>query len=1197
NGEGETATISGTIGAFGETLDSLVISDGTNSITVPLTDVVIGDDGAYTITGIDVSSLNDGELIVTAESTDEDGNTASTTDTVNKDTVYGEDETTDTPSVSLTDNNGEEVINGEGETATISGTIGAFGETLDSLVISDGSNEVVVPVDDITIAEDGSYTVEGIDVSSLNDGELTVTAESTDEDGNTASTTDTVNKDTVYGEDETTDTPSVSLTDNNGEEVINGEGETATINGTIGAFGETLDSLVISDGTNSITVPLADVVIGDDGSYTITDVDVSSLADGTLTVTAESTDEDGNMASTTDTVNKDTVYGENAETDTPSVSLTDNNGEEVINGEGETATISGTIGAFGETLDSLVISDGTNEVVVPVDDITIAEDGSYTVEGIDVSGLDDGELTVTAESTDEDGNTASTTDTVNKDTVYGENAETDTPSVSLTDNNGEEVINGEGETATISGTIGAFGETLDSLVISDGSNSITVPLTDVMIGDDGSYTITGIDVSSLNDGELTVTAESTDEEGNTASTTDTVTKDTAYGDNAETDTPSVSLTDNNGEEVINGEGETATISGTIGAFGESLDSLVISDGTNEVVVPVDDITIAEDGSYTVEGIDVSGLDDGELTVTAESTDEDGNTASTTDTVNKDTVYGEDETTDTPSVSLTDNNGEEVINGEGETATISGTIGAFGETLDSLVISDGTNEVVVPVTGVVIGDDGAYTITGIDVSSLNDGELTVTAESTDEDGNTASTTDTVNKDTVYGENAETDTPSVSLTDNNGEEVINGEGETATISGTIGAFGETLDSLVISDGTNEVVVPVDDITIAEDGSYTVEGIDVSSLNDGELTVTADSTDEDGNTASTTDTVNKDTAYGDNAETDTPSVSLTDNNGEEVINGEGETATISGTIGAFGETLDSLVISDGTNEVVVPVDGITIAEDGSYTVEGIDVSSLNDGELTVTAESTDEDGNTASTTDTVNKDTVYGENAETDTPSVSLTDNNGEEVINGEGETATISGTIGAFGETLDSLVISDGTNEVVVPVDGITIAEDGSYTVEGIDVSSLNDGELTVTAESTDEDGNTASTTDTVNKDTVYGEDETTDTPSVSLTDNNGEEVINGEGETATISGTIGAFGETLDSLVISDGTNSITVPVTDVVIGDDGAYTITGVDVSSLADGTLTVTAESTDEDGNTASTTDTVNKDTVYGDNAETDTP
>ncbi|MDP5253310.1 Ig-like domain-containing protein [Vibrio sp. HB161653] len=1076
NGEGETATISGTIGAFGETLDSLVISDGTNSITVPLADVVIGDDGSYTITGVDVSSLADGTLTVTAESTDEDGNTASTTDTVNKDTAYGEDETTDTPSVSLTDNNGEEVINGEGETATISGTIGAFGETLDSLVISDGTNEVVVTVDGITIAEDGSYTVEGIDVSSLNDGELTVTAESTDEDGNTASTTDTVNKDTVYGENAETDTPSVSLTDNNGEEVINGEGETATISGTIGAFGESLDSLIISDGTNEIVVPVTGVVIGDDGSYTVEGIDVSSLNDGELTVTAESTDEEGNTASTTDTANKDTAYGEDETTDTPSVSLTDNNGEEVINGEGETATISGTIGAFGESLDSLVISDGTNSITVPLTDVVIGDDGIYTITGVDVSNLADGTLTVTAESTDEDGNTASTTDTVNKDTVYGEDETTDTPSVSLTDNNGEEVINGEGETATISGTIGAFGETLDSLVISDGTNEVVIPVDDITIAEDGSYTVEGIDVSGLDDGELTVTAESTDEDGNTASTTDTVNKDTAYGDNAETDTPSVSLTDNNGEEVINGEGETATISGTIGAFGETLDSLVISDGTNEVVVPVDDITIAEDGSYTVEGIDVSSLNDGELTVTAESTDEDGNTASTTDTVNKDTVYGEDETTDTPSVSLTDNNGEEVINGEGETATISGTIGAFGETLDSLVISDGTNEVVVPVTGVVIGDDGAYTITGIDVSSLNDGELTVTAESTDEDGNTASTTDTVNKDTAYGENAETDIPSVSLTDNNGEEVINGEGETATISGTIGAFGETLDSLVISDGTNEVVVSVDDITIAEDGSYSVEGIDVSSLDDGELTVTAQSTDEDGNTASTTDTVNKDTAYGENAETDTPSVSLTDNNGEEVINGEGETATISGTIGAFGETLDSLVISDGTNSITVPLTDVVIGDDGSYTITDVDVSSLADGTLTVTAESTDEDGNTASTTDTVNKDTVYGEDETTDTPSVSLTDNNGEEVINGEGETATISGTIGAFGETLDSLVISDGTNSITVPLTGVVIGDDGAYTITGIDVSSLNDGELTVTAESTDEDGNTASTTDTVSKDT-------------------------------------------------------------------------------------------------------------------------
>ncbi|WP_157939683.1 hypothetical protein, partial [Vibrio breoganii] len=127
--------------------------------------------------------------------------------------------------------------------------------------------------------------------------------------------------------------------------------------------------------------------------------------------------------------------------------------------------------------------------------------------------------------------------------------------------------------------------------------------------------------------------------------------------------------------------------------------------------------------------------------------------------------------------------------------------------------------------------------------------------------------------------------------------------------------------------------------------------------------------------------------------------------------------------------------------------------------DVSELVDGELTVTAGSTDVDGNTIEVTDTVEKDFTYGDDGDdegddTTPPVVSLTDNNGEEVINGEGETATITGFIGEGGDTLDSLIITDSeNNQIVIDASTVTVV-DGNYEVTGIDVSELVDGELTV-----------------------------------------------------------------------------------------------------------------------------------------------
>ncbi|WP_133152824.1 hypothetical protein, partial [Vibrio breoganii] len=102
----------------------------------------------------------------------------------------------------------------------------------------------------------------------------------------------------------------------------------------------------------------------------------------------------------------------------------------------------------------------------------------------------------------------------------------------------------------------------------------------------------------------------------------------------------------------------------------------------------------------------------------------------------------------------------------------------------------------------------------------------------------------------------------------------------------------------------------------------------------------------------------------------VSLTDNNGEEVINGEGETATIKGFLGGNSETLESLIITDSENQQIeIDPSQIVFDGNGNYEVTGIDVAQLADGILTVVASGSDGDGNPVSVTDTVEKDFTYG------------------------------------------------------------------------------------------------------------------------------------------------------------------------------------------------------------------------------------
>ncbi|MFS1867988.1 hypothetical protein, partial [Vibrio breoganii] len=169
-----------------------------------------------------------------------DGNKATVTDAVEKDFTYGDDGDDEgddiaPPSVSLTDNNPDEegndreIINGadlvdgqlvgEPEKKTVTGYLGEGVETLDSLVITDSEGtEIVIAVSDVTINPDGTYAVNNdVDVSGLLDGEPTVTAKSTDVDGNKATVTDTVVKDFTYGDDEDDEgsdiaQPTVSLT-------------------------------------------------------------------------------------------------------------------------------------------------------------------------------------------------------------------------------------------------------------------------------------------------------------------------------------------------------------------------------------------------------------------------------------------------------------------------------------------------------------------------------------------------------------------------------------------------------------------------------------------------------------------------------------------------------------------------------------------------------------------------------------------------------------------------------------------------------------------------------------------------------------------------------------------------------------------------------------------------------------------------
>ncbi|KLU99480.1 hypothetical protein ABT57_24875, partial [Photobacterium ganghwense] len=116
-----------------------------------------------------------------------------------------------------------------------------------------------------------------------------------------------------YGEDgddadDKVTQPTVSITDNSGDnaELISGT-EKADISGNIGETDAAIVDLVISDGDDTTDdIVLKDVTVKADGTFEVPNVDVSSLTDGKLEVTATFTDSDGNVATAKDDAAKDT---------------------------------------------------------------------------------------------------------------------------------------------------------------------------------------------------------------------------------------------------------------------------------------------------------------------------------------------------------------------------------------------------------------------------------------------------------------------------------------------------------------------------------------------------------------------------------------------------------------------------------------------------------------------------------------------------------------------------------------------------------------------------------------------------------------------------------------------------------------------------------------------------------------------------
>ncbi|MCL1069008.1 hypothetical protein L2735_19850, partial [Shewanella olleyana] len=395
-----------------------------------------------------------------------------------------------------------------------------------------------------------------VDLSTLVDGDITVVATATDSNGNPLSANDTENLD--------------ALSSNITVDLVIDAGNLGDITGTSQDIpdGGTV-TLVITD-IAGIEITIENVAVAADGTYSVNDVDLSTLVDGDITVVATATDSNGNALSANDTENLD--------------ALASNITVDLVIDAGNLGDITGTsqdIPAGGTV--TLVITDiaGTE---ITIENVAVAADGSYSVDDVDLSTLVDGDITVVATATDSNGNVLSANDTENLD--------------ALSSNITVDLVIDAGNLGDITGTSQDIpdGGTV-TLVITDIEGNF-VTINDVAVGADGTYSVDDVDLSTLVDGDITVVATATDSNGNALSANDTENLD--------------ALSSNITVDLVIDAGNLGDITGTsqdIPAGGTV--TLVITDIAG-IEITIENVAVAADGTYSVDDVDLSTLVDGDI---------------------------------------------------------------------------------------------------------------------------------------------------------------------------------------------------------------------------------------------------------------------------------------------------------------------------------------------------------------------------------------------------------------------------------------------------------------------------------------------------------------------------------------------------------------------------------------------------------
>ncbi|HBH7061132.1 TPA: Ig-like domain-containing protein [Enterobacter cloacae] len=1058
-----------TVTINGKDYSATVLADGTWQTAVP---------------AADVSQWSDGSLDIKASAQDASGNPVAIGTIVDVDLAP--------VAITISSVTDDNVLNAaeKGQDLVLSGTTSNV-EAGQTVTITFAGKTYTTTVD---TNGDWTWTVPSADLSGLKDGDASVQVSVTNVNGNAASSAQEFSVDTTA--------PTVAINTISNDNMLNAAeaAQDLTLSGTSTA--EAGQTVTVTFNGNQYTAQ-----VQADGSWTL-DVpaaDMAGITDGSAAVTASVSDKAGNPVSAGSSVLVDTTV--------PQISFNIVAGDDVVNiaEHGQALIVSGKV-TGAQAGDVITLSLNGKEYTAMLD-----ASGSWSVgvPATDVGALVNGEQTISATLTDKAGN--STTATHEFDVSLT------APVVAINTLAVDDVINAteKGQDLLVSGT----SNQPDGTTITVTLNGINYTATTDASGN-WSVTVPAAHVSALGEANYSVTASVTDTAGNSANTSHNVLVDSAL--------PQVSINPVATDDVINAAEVAAgqTLSGKVSGAASG-DTVTVSVGGNTYTATVqDDLSWSVNVPSTV----LTAIGNGELTVSASVTNGHGNTGTgerdiTIDAnlpgLRVDTVAGDDVINSIEHAQnlIITGSSDGLASGSALTVTVN------GKTYAATVLADGTWTAAIPAA---------------DVSALNAGTVTVTVEGQSAAGNPVSISHDVKVDLA--------TVAISINAIATDDVINAaeKGADLVLSGSTTNVEEN-QTVTITFGGKSYTATVD---ASGNWTATVPSADLGSLKDGDASVQVSVTNVNGNSASAG------REYSVDATAPTVSIEIVSDN--NIINA--------------AEAQQDLVVNGVTNAeagqtVTVTLNGVdyttTVQANGSWsvTVPSADLSSIVDGNYTISAAVSDKAGNPASADRDVLVDTTV--------PQLTINTVSDDDVINSaeHAQALIVTGSVtGAAAGDVVTVTLNGKSYTATLDASG-----NWSVGVPAADVTALAAGDYTITAALTDKAGNSNSAT--------HGVEVNLTAPVLTIDTVSGDDVINNTEKTQdlTISGTASGLatgavvtvmlnGKAYSAMVDSNGKWTTTVPADQ---------------VGALGEALYTVTASATDSVGNSTSTSHTVNVESV----------